>query len=124
VDTTKTKSFTIYNRSTGNQNAYLKNLKYSSNIISTTSIPPGYGRAYEFDSRNKVWRFYNDIDFPISLDPYKNDLPFGNTTYSIEKYAKGIGLIYQEFIMWVYQPDQVSPYKIGIGIKRSMIDHN
>ena len=42
-------------------------------------------------------------------------------------YAKGLGLIYQEFIMWEYQPpNAVTPSgaKVGFGIRRSIIDHN
>jgi hypothetical protein len=46
--------------------------------------------------------------------------------YSEDKYAKGIGLVYQSLIMWEYQviPGGPSPYKVGFGIRRSMIDHN
>ena len=40
-----------------------------------------------------------------------------------EKYAKGIGLIYQEFIFWLYQTTG-GGYYTGFGIKRSIIDHN
>jgi hypothetical protein len=42
-------------------------------------------------------------------------------------YARNLGLIYQEFIMWEYQPPNASnPVggKVGFGIKRSIIDHN
>jgi len=44
-----------------------------------------------------------------------------------DKYAKGLGLIYEEFIMWEYQPPNAanpSGAKIGFGVKRSIIDHN
>jgi hypothetical protein len=52
---------------------------------------------------------------------------YGFIDYMQDKYAKGIGLIYQEFIMWDYQPPNgtvTTGYKTGFGIKRSMIDHN
>lgn len=52
---------------------------------------------------------------------------YGFIDYMQDKYAKGIGLVYQEFIMWDYQPPNGSAttgYKTGFGIKRSMIDHN
>ncbi len=50
---------------------------------------------------------------------------FASRSLSIDKFAKNIGLVYQEFILWEYQPNPgSSPYKIGFGIKRSMIDHN
>lgn len=37
-------------------------------------------------------------------------------------YAKSVGLVYQKFIMWEYQP--TSAAQIGFGIRRSIIDHN
>ena len=52
---------------------------------------------------------------------------FGSIDYQQYKYAKGLGLVYQQWIMWDYQPPNgVSPtgFKTGFGIKRSMIDHN
>ena len=47
--------------------------------------------------------------------------------YLQDDYAKGLGLIYQRFIMWEYQPPNgINPVgtKAGFGIKRSIIDHN
>jgi hypothetical protein len=47
--------------------------------------------------------------------------------YLQDKYAKGIGLIYQDFIMWEYQPPNGisgAGSKVGFGVHRSMIDHN
>jgi hypothetical protein len=44
-----------------------------------------------------------------------------------DKYAKGLGLIYQKFVMWEYQPPNGSNQtgaKVGFGIVRSIIDHN
>jgi hypothetical protein len=52
---------------------------------------------------------------------------YGFIDYMQDRYAKGIGLVYQEFIMWDYQPPNgtvTTGYKTGFGIKRSMIDHN
>lgn len=51
----------------------------------------------------------------------------GSISYYQEKYAKGIGLVFQDFIMWEYQPNtsgQGGGYYNGFGVKRSMIDHN
>lgn len=39
-----------------------------------------------------------------------------------DKYAKSLGLIYQKFVMWEYQPSLGA--RIGFGITRSIIDHN
>ena len=44
-----------------------------------------------------------------------------------DRYARGIGLVYQEFIMWEYQPPHENVpvgQTTGFGIRRSMIDHN
>jgi hypothetical protein len=44
-----------------------------------------------------------------------------------DKYAKNLGLVYQKFIMWEYQPPNGSNQtgaKVGFGIERSIIDHN
>jgi len=50
---------------------------------------------------------------------------YASVSYMQDNYAKGIGLIAEEFIMWDYQPPNVSnPGKRGFGIKRSIIDHN
>jgi hypothetical protein len=47
-------------------------------------------------------------------------------TRAIDKYAKGIGLVDQELTLWEYQFDlnRGSGYKVGFGVKRTMIDHN
>jgi hypothetical protein len=52
---------------------------------------------------------------------------YATRTLSVERYAKGLGLVFQEFIMWEYQPPTgpgTTGYKVGFGVKRSMIDHN
>lgn len=51
---------------------------------------------------------------------------YGYINYSVDKYAKGIGLVYEELTMWEYQPNPGGNggYKTGFGVKRSMIDHN
>lgn len=58
--------------------------------------------------------------------PVTDPNTYGFINYSEDKYAKGIGLVYQRFIMWEYQviPGGPSPYKVGFGVKRSLIDHN
>ncbi|HEX8314379.1 MAG TPA: hypothetical protein VF609_05280 [Flavisolibacter sp.] len=62
----------------------------------------------------------NDVsNIPVTVDAvgYKNR--------AVEKYAKGIGLVYQELLMLEYQPTSSprSGFK-GFGVKRSIIDHN
>lgn len=46
--------------------------------------------------------------------------------YWVEKYAKGIGLVYKEVSMWDYQPSTGGNpgYFTGFGIRMRIIDHN
>ena len=117
VDTANVKKLTVYNRS--NFNAFT-NLNAQ---VNTFSIPPGAGRTYEL--LNNQWRLLDNRDVLLNSDPFTSDLPFGSRTCSIEKYAKGIGLIFQELKMWEYQPPSSarSGYR-GFGVKRTIIDHN
>lgn len=57
------------------------------------------------------------IEFPDGL-AYKN--------YWTEIYAKNIGLVYKEVVMWEYQPpNSGNPgFKSGFGLTISIIDHN
>lgn len=54
------------------------------------------------------------------------DIFLTGKTYSEDKYAKGIGLVYQELVMWEREPNigGSSPFKIGFGVKRVMLEHN
>ncbi|HLK31169.1 MAG TPA: hypothetical protein VKT28_21495 [Puia sp.] len=52
---------------------------------------------------------------------------FSEKIYSGEVYAKGIGLIYKDFLYWQYQPqfNDINPgYRTGYGIRLNMISHN
>lgn len=52
---------------------------------------------------------------------------YGTISYFQEKYARGVGMIFQEFIMWDYQPPNGSipnGRKSGFGVKRTILDHN
>lgn len=57
------------------------------------------------------------IEFPDGL-AYKN--------YWTETYARNIGLIYKEVVMWEYQPpNSGNPgFRSGFGLKMTIIDHN
>jgi hypothetical protein len=58
---------------------------------------------------------------------YTNPSVIAYVNFLQDKYAKGIGLIYQDFIMWEYQPPNGvsgTGSKVGFGVHRSMIDHN
>ena len=59
-------------------------------------------------------------------DPILQPNGYAYKIYSVERYGKGIGLIYREMVLWEYQPPYVviSPGYTGFGVKMSMIDHN
>jgi hypothetical protein len=58
--------------------------------------------------------------------PVTNAGLYGSRNFAIEKYAKNIGLVYRELILWEYQPNTGggSGFKTGFGIKMWMIDKN
>ena len=88
------------------------------------------------------WNYtYQDVNAPLSVgtknfdntitvfevsdstgDPTIAGTEYAEKTYSIEKYAKNIGLIYKDFIHWEYQGTD-NTYK-GFGEKLSIIDSN
>lgn len=51
---------------------------------------------------------------------------YSEINYGAEKYAKGLGLIYRNFLHIEYQPPRpgVGAYSQGYGVKMTMIDHN
>lgn len=58
-------------------------------------------------------------------DPSRDPATYATRTLSVDKYAKGLGLVFQEYIMWEYQPNPGgTSYRVGFGVKRTMIDHN
>lgn len=85
---------------------------------------------YTYQNKNAVENINNkDYDSTVTVhqveeEEYTPALDFRN--YWIEKYAKGIGLIYKEKVMWEHQPAIGSnpDYYQGFGIKLTIIDHN
>ena len=59
-------------------------------------------------------------------DPTIPGTSFAEKTYSIEKYAKGVGLVYKDFIHWEFQGNNpgVADGTKGFGIKLTAIEHN
>jgi hypothetical protein len=51
---------------------------------------------------------------------------YSEINFGAEKYAKGIGLVYRNFLHVEYQPPTPgrSGYRLGYGVKMTMIDHN
>ncbi len=118
LDTNRVRAIRIYNRS--NQPA-LCNFNAAMNAL---VIPPGKGRHYELF--NGVWRMYNNSNVLLNSDPYVEGTALGSTNYSVEKYAKDIGLVYKELLMWEFQPNPTGSGGnfFGFGVKLTMIDHN
>ena len=107
-----------------------------------------FGSNYNFSNDDYMydWDFtYENMDEPLQLKnhlvenvvtikhvdesinvPISSPSAYASINYAVDKYAKGLGLVYQELVMWEYQPNPGGPsgYKTGFGVKRSMIDHN
>lgn len=111
----------------------------------TTSGP--YCSLYSFSNDDNMadWDFtyegngssfsYKGINYSNVVTVEKNDdtynVPITNAniiaykTRAVDRYSKGIGLVYQEYTMWEYQPPGTpSPGTSGFGITLWMIDHN
>jgi hypothetical protein len=72
-----------------------------------------------YDNTISVLQIADSANLPI-----QTNVP-ASKTYWIEKYAKGVGLVYKEVEMWEYQPPtSVSGYRHGYGLKLTIIDHN
>jgi hypothetical protein len=59
--------------------------------------------------------------------PIIDQTAYASLNFSQEKYAKGIGMVYQEYTMWEYQSNTGNSsggYKNGFGVKRTLLDHN
>jgi hypothetical protein len=73
---------------------------------------------------------FSDVATVVAIDESFNIPITPNTAYasrslSVDKFAKNIGLIYQDLILWDYQkkPDG-TPYKNGFSVTRRLIEHN
>ena len=108
--------------------------------------PYEYFSPFSNDEDMPYWDYtYQDVDFPLSINNFDFDstitihqiadssnvpitepdgLAYKN--YWIEQYAKHIGLVYREQIMWEYQPPNggIPGFKSGFGVIMTIIDHN
>ncbi|MEJ7675645.1 MAG: hypothetical protein WKF59_23795 [Chitinophagaceae bacterium] len=106
--------------------------------------------TYSLNSTTKYlddWEYtYDSVDVPLSLgsilfnstlkvsqrdeflgqDPKLAGTQYAEKNYSIEKYAKGIGLVFKEFLHWEFQGTQPGrqAFYIGYGVKLTIIGHN
>jgi hypothetical protein len=74
-----------------------------------------------FDSTVSVLQVADSSNVPIE---FPDGLAYRN--YWTETYAKNIGLVYKEVVMWEYQPpNSGNPgFKSGFGLRLSIMDHN
>jgi len=90
---------------------------------------------YTYDSVNETYTPFNKaIDSTVIVNQRDEVLgtpnnldAYSERNYSQEVYAKGVGLIYKNFLHWVFQPRNTSypnGYTDGYGITLRMIDHN
>jgi hypothetical protein len=57
--------------------------------------------------------------------PVTNVANYGYKNRSVEKYSKGIGLVFRHFELWEYQPNPSgNPYTTGFAVVQWMVDHN
>ena len=118
LDTNQVRRVKVYNKNVKDAYPF-----YNTTLLSALSIPPGLGRTYEL--KDKQWVLASGASALLDKDPYIDELPFGTTSYGVEKYAKGVGMVYQELLLWEHQPNPGgTPYKEGFGVKRTMNDHN
>ena len=73
---------------------------------------------------------YNDVWTVEQINEAKSDpvlypADYANRIRSVEKYSKGIGLVYRQLILWEYETAaSTNPSYTGFGITMWMIDHN
>ncbi len=95
---------------------YLDNWDYTYDSVNVKQTWGGF----TLDSTLKVSQRDEIIGNPADPNSY-SEINFG-----AEKYAKGLGLIYHHFLHIEYQPPTPgrSGYRLGYGVKMTMIDHN
>ncbi len=78
------------------------------------------------DSETVEGETYTDV-WTVQQEDITDDSPiYSARIYGIDKYAKGLGLVFREHILWEYQPPGSLPTGVycGFGIKMWMISHN
>ena len=85
--------------------------------------------AGTFSFRNKTYQqviSVEQIDEQFNVPVVQtNGYAFRNR--AVDRFSKGIGLVYRELECWEYQPNtggSGGPYRVGFGIKQWMVDHN
>ena len=97
----------------GSDMRYLDNWDYIYDSVAN----PVTINSFNFENTLKVFQRDEVIN-----DPLIPGATYAERTYSAEKYAKGVGLIYKEFLHWEYQGN-TQTYS-GYGVKLTVIDYN
>lgn len=102
------------NTTTNSDNYYLNNWQYQyQNINESFTVKKGV-------INNTVTILQQNESSATNFDPNF----YHNKTYSIEVYAKGIGLIYKDFLHYTYQVTPSKYYETGsYGIRLSLVDY-
>ncbi len=85
--------------------------------------------GFELDAVRTVFHIDESTNLDAA-DKVQVETAYAARSYSTEKYAKGLGLVYQNLQLWEYQPEapgSTSSYKgtyKGFGVERTLIDHN
>ena len=116
-----------------NGNRYLYYEPYTS-LYNFSNDDNMFDWTYTIDGKGETETYfgktYTDVITIVGADeslnvPITQPDSYASRSLSVEKYAKDLGLIFQEFILWEYQPNPgSSPYKVGFGVKRTIIDNN
>ncbi|HOZ85791.1 MAG TPA: hypothetical protein PK191_09890 [Niabella sp.] len=90
-------------------------------------IYTGFGNeTYEGQQYLDVWTVEQNNE-TLNIPP-TTGTQYGSKEVSIEKYAKGVGLVFKDFQLYEYQRGNAdsgnTPYYIGFGITMWMISHN
>ena len=112
-------------------NAYLPDQPYSPlyNFLNDVGIQDW---DFTYEPFDDTWTYrgnnYKNVLTVSEMDesanaPVTNVNTLGYQTLSLERYAKDIGLIYRQHILWDYQLS-LTPHYTGFGITMWMIDHN
>lgn len=106
-----------------------------------------YGSNFTPDDELQLWNFnITDIGATVNIRgkqysnvitveaansyakaPVADPKSYAESKVSIDKYSKGIGLIYQEYSLWEHQAineSNITDYYNGFGVIRRIIDHN
>ena len=90
-------------------------------VYDSVNVPITLGGIH-LDSALKV----KQRDEFLGQDPHIASTQYAEKNFGSEKYAKGIGMVYKEFLHWEYQGAQPGrpAYYLGYGVRLTMTDHN